>query len=78
MINEGVAIPQEQQEWIQLFRRASAARQGSASGWGIGLPYVRSVAERHGGTVSVRCENTKVRFILDLPIDPDNVLTVDI
>lgn len=75
VINEGVEIPLAQQEKIfQLFRRSSTALHGPAPGWGIGLPYVRSVAERHGGTISVRCENDKVRFVLDIPLDPQAVL----
>lgn len=73
--NSGPPIPVEQQENIfQLFRRSEQAVQENVSGWGIGLPYVRSVAEQHGGSVSVKCTDVKTTFILDIPIDPRPIL----
>lgn len=69
--NEGEPIPLEQLEDIfQVFRRAKAAKEGGKRGWGIGLPFVRSVAESHGGSIGV--ESTKERgttFIIDIPVD---------
>lgn len=42
----------------------------SAEGWGIGLPYVRSVAEAHGGSVAVDSSAaTGTTFIFDIPVD---------
>lgn len=73
--NIGSPIPVEQQENIfQLFRRSEQAVQKNVSGWGIGLPYVRSVAEQHGGSVAVKCTDTKTIFIFDVPIDPRPIL----
>ena len=52
--NDGDPIPPEQIEAVfQVFRRAEAAKEGERRGWGIGLPYVRSVAESHGGSVQL-------------------------
>jgi signal transduction histidine kinase len=69
--NEGEPIPPEQTEYIfQVFRRAIAAKAWNKEGWGIGLPYVRSVAESHGGSVAV--DSTVDRgttFTIDVPID---------
>jgi signal transduction histidine kinase len=69
--NSGSPIPPEQLESIFLvFRRAKAAKEGDKDGWGIGLPYVRSVAESHGGSVEV--DSTVERgttFTIDVPID---------
>jgi signal transduction histidine kinase len=69
--NEGDPIPPEETESVfQVFQRAKAAKQGKQQGWGIGLPYARSVAESHGGSIGV--DSTKERgttFLIDMPID---------
>jgi signal transduction histidine kinase len=69
--NEGEPIPLEQIECIfQVFRRAVAAREGSKEGWGIGLPYVRNVAESHGGSVAVdSAAGRGTTFLIDVPTD---------
>ena len=69
--NEGEPIPPEQMESIfQVFRRADAAKEGDIEGWGIGLPYVRSVAESHGGSVAVDSAVSRgTTFVLDIPLD---------
>lgn len=69
--NEGQPIPQDEWECIfQMYRRAGAGNESERQGWGIGLPYVRAVAESHGGSVTV--ESTVERgttFMVDLPVD---------
>lgn len=69
--NEGTPIPVEDQESIfQIFRRANGAKDGKHKGWGIGLPFVRAVAESHGGSVGI--DSTLERgttFIIDIPVD---------
>lgn len=69
--NEGESIPPDEMESVfQVFRRAVSAKEGGSRGWGIGLPYVRSVVESHGGSVDV--DSTAQRgttFIIDMPID---------
>ena len=69
--NQGEPIPADQVESVfQVFRRAKAAKEGDRQGWGIGLPYVRSVAESHGGSIDV--DSAKERgttFSMDIPID---------
>jgi signal transduction histidine kinase len=69
--NEGNPIPPEQTESVfQVFRRAKAAKEGKQQGWGIGLPYARSVAESHGGSIGV--DSTDLRgttFMIDIPVD---------
>ncbi|SEO63090.1 sensor histidine kinase [Nitrosovibrio sp. Nv6] len=69
--NEGEPIPQEQAESIfQVFRRAGTAKEGSKEGWGIGLPYVRSVAESHGGSIGVDSSAHRgTTFMIDIPAD---------
>lgn len=73
--NTGPPIPADQMEAIfQLFRRSDKARANRADGWGIGLPYVRSVAERHAGSIGVESSERTTRFYLDMPIDPVPIL----
>ncbi|HYD79130.1 MAG TPA: HAMP domain-containing sensor histidine kinase [Paucimonas sp.] len=69
--NQGPAIPPEQIECVfQVFQRAATAKSSGKHGWGIGLPYVRSVAESHGGSITV--DSTAERgttFLIDIPLD---------
>lgn len=68
--NEGDPIPVEMMESIfQLYLRAEEARRSSV-GWGVGLPFVRRVAEAHGGTVLVSSTaNEGTTFSIDIPRD---------
>ncbi|PTR16097.1 phospho-acceptor domain-containing protein [Nitrosospira sp. Nsp2] len=69
--NEGEPIPPDEMESIfHVFIRAEAAKEGNKEGWGIGLPYVRSVAESHGGSVTVDSAAARgTTFIMDMPQD---------
>lgn len=69
--NEGNPIPPDQQESVfQVFQRTKMAKEGSKRGWGIGLPYLRSVAESHGGSIGVdSAEDRGTTFTIDIPID---------
>lgn len=68
--NEGNPIPVEETESVfQMYHRAEEARTKSI-GWGVGLPFVRRVAESHGGSVlvsSTAAEGTT--FSIDMPRD---------
>jgi len=69
--NEGAPIPIENRESIfQIFRRAQDAKDSQQKGWGIGLPYVRAVAESHGGSVTVDSSaESGTTFVIDIPVD---------
>lgn len=69
--NEGAVIPAEEQESIfQIYRRARATKHEQIQGWGIGLSFVRSVAESHGGSVGVESTlENGTTFIIDIPVD---------
>lgn len=68
--NLGPPIPEDQTEAIfQLFRRLRADEERGIAGWGIGLPYVRTVAEKHGGSVTVDSNASNTTFILTVPLD---------
>jgi signal transduction histidine kinase len=58
--DDGAGIPVEERERVfERFTRLDEGRARDAGGLGIGLAMVRTIAERHGGTVSV-----------DEPVDP--------
>lgn len=67
--NEGNAIPEHQHERIfEYLKRGSGPL--AAAGWGIGLPFVRAVAENHGGSVSVDSSpQLGTTFLIDIPVD---------
>lgn len=69
--NEGEAIPPDQMETVfQVYQRARLAKEGKQQGWGIGLPYVRSVGESHGGSIGIDSGSDRgTTFTIDMPID---------
>lgn len=69
--NEGTPIAAEEIEDIfQFYQRARAAAQGKKEGWGIGLTFIRAVAESHGGSVTVDSSLERgTTFLIDIPID---------
>jgi signal transduction histidine kinase len=69
--NEGDPIPPEQISTVfQVFRRTQATKAGNAQGWGIGLPYVRTVPESHGGSVVIDSSLERgTTFTIDMPLD---------
>jgi len=67
--NEGNPIPEEQHERIFDYLRREAGPL-SATGWGIGLPFVKAVGESHGGSVSVDSSpELGTTFLIDIPVD---------
>lgn len=69
--NQGKPIPPEEFEAIfQQFVRSKTAGESTTGGWGVGLPYVRTVAQSHGGSaVVVSDAGTGTVFVIDMPID---------
>ena len=67
--NEGNPIPEEQRNRIfEYLRREGGAPD--AAGWGIGLPFVKAIAESHGGSVTVDSSpETGTTFLIDVPVD---------
>jgi signal transduction histidine kinase len=66
--NEGPPIPE--QELQRLFQPFERMENVSIQGWGLGLPFVQSVAESHGGTVFAdSAEERGTTFTVSVPID---------
>lgn len=81
--NEGEPIPPDEQESVfRAFQRAAAAKEGDQQGWGIGLSYVRTIAESHGGSIAVdSAAGRGTTLTLDMPTDArpfQNAPTLDL
>jgi signal transduction histidine kinase len=67
--NSGAAIPKEQRERIFDYLRRDN-NVSAVPGWGIGLQFVKAVAEAHGGDVSVDSSPGRgTTFFVQLPLD---------
>lgn len=67
--NTGNPIAKERRGQIfqYLWRYAGSEER---NGWGIGLPFVKDVAESHGGSVAVdSAPETGTTFMIDIPVD---------
>lgn len=67
--NRGTPIaPEDSESIFQLYRRAG--NQDAGEGWGVGLAYVRRVAEAHGGSVLMSSSVEEgTSFVIDVPTD---------
>ena len=69
VVNDGEEIPQEKQEHLfDRFYRVDEARSSEGHHYGLGLSIAKAVSEKHGGSVSVSCQDGKVRFTVSIPI----------
>ena len=67
----GVGIPGEFRPLVfDRYFRVPAHRSTGATGFGLGLSYVRMVAEAHGGKVSLTACRPGCRFTLRIPYTP--------
>ncbi|WP_404534518.1 sensor histidine kinase [Massilia sp. TN1-12] len=67
--NDGNPIPEDRHDRIfdYLHREGGVA---AGDGWGVGLPFVKAVADSHGGSVSVDSgPDTGTTFLIDVPVD---------
>jgi CHASE2 domain-containing sensor protein len=71
--NDGAELGDEQV--ARLFQRFSRGEHGSngSAGTGLGLYYVRTVAEKHGGQAGAECAAGRIRFWVRLPGDERGV-----
>ncbi|WP_051971865.1 sensor histidine kinase KdpD [Massilia sp. 9096] len=69
--NHGKPIPKEDFEAIfEQFVRTQDAAESATGSWGVGLPYVRTVAQSHGGSAVVFSDAAAgTVFVIDVPVD---------
>jgi signal transduction histidine kinase len=69
--NQGKPIPPGEFEAIfQQFVRSKEADASPTGSWGLGLPYVRTVAQSHGGSAVVFSDAASgTVFVIDVPVD---------
>ncbi len=65
----GVGIPEDHQSLIfEAFYRVDASRSRKTAGAGLGLSIVKSIVERHGGTISLESKpEVGSKFIMKFP-----------
>jgi len=66
--NSGKSVPEDQT--ARLFEHLRRESSGGPDGWGLGLPFVKKVAESHGGSITVDSAPKRgTTFTLDMPLD---------
>ena len=75
VISDGVKIPADKAEYIfKPFTQLDGTHQQSGSG--LGLPMARSLAEMHGGTLSLNVRSEYNDFVLILPLQQNHVIEI--
>lgn len=70
--NSGNSVPEDQVG--RLFEHLRRETTGGLPGWGIGLPFVKKVAESHGGSVTIDSAPERgTTFTIDIPLDARDV-----
>ena len=69
VVNEGDEIPRDKLEHLfDRFYRVDEARNSEGQHYGLGLSIAKAVVEKHGGSISVSCQDGKVRFTASIPM----------
>jgi signal transduction histidine kinase len=68
--NECTPVPEHELQSLFDMNYRSSANSPQKHGWGIGLTFVKRIAENHGGSVHVENARNGIRFELRLPAAP--------
>ena len=70
--NSGASVPEDQIG--RLFEHLRRETTGGLPGWGIGLPFVKKVAQSHGGSVTIDSAPERgTTFTIDIPLDARDI-----
>ena len=73
--NKGKTIPPEKIERVfEQFYRLDLARSSDTGGAGLGLAIANEIIELHHGTISAYSEDDIIRFIIQLPLDCQEIV----
>lgn len=73
--NKGKTIPPEKIERVfEQFYRLDLARSSDTGGAGLGLAIAKEIIELHHGTISAYSEDDIIRFIIQLPLDCQEIV----
>ena len=76
--NQGDAIPVEDISRIFDPYYRALNTEDTAQGWGLGLAFVKRIAEKHGGSVTVESYPTRTRFEIHLPATAAMAVTSEV
>ena len=69
VVNDGDEILRDKLEHLfDRFYRVDEARNSEGQHYGLGLSIAKAVAEKHGGSITVSCQDGKVRFTASIPM----------
>ena len=69
VVNDGDEILRDKLEHLfDRFYRVDEARNSEGQHYGLGLSIAKAVVEKHGGSISVSCQDGKVRFTASIPM----------
>ena len=67
--NDGDEIPQDKLAHLfDRFYRVDEARTGDGHHYGLGLSIAKAIAEKHGGSIGVSCQDGTVQFMVSIPM----------
>jgi signal transduction histidine kinase len=65
--NEAVSMSEDDLSRLFEAHYRSPSVEGTAPGWGLGLAFVKRIAEKHGGSVCATSQGSRIVFEMYLP-----------
>ncbi len=76
VMNQGKPVlAEEMNRLFDPYFRASNSDKGT-TGWGLGLAFVKRIAEKHGGSVKAESQTSGIQFEIHLPATPERAMVL--